>query len=320
MLFRHDDFDLTGFFVQNHFRHFRRLKRVHKEGGLVFIPRNDVDLLALKLVHDGLHAAAAHTDAGTDWVDGTVMRDNGDLGARAGVAGNRFDLDDAVVDFRHFHFEQLGHEFRRGAAQENLRAALLAAHVFDVDADAVVRAIAFAANLLVPAQDRFASAHVDDDVAIFLALDQTVDDGPGAVFEFFVLAVTLSFADLLQDDLLGRLRRDAAHFNRRHFLDESVANLGVGHVLLGLLYGELGLIVLKLIILDHGADAGEGGLAGLAVDVHPDVHLGAVARLGGTGEGFFHRFDDQTRVDHLLARHRLGGLQQLKLVCRCNGH
>ena len=36
--------------------------------------------------------------------------------------------------------------------------------------------------------------------------------------------------------------------------------------------------------------------------------------------GFFHRFDHQTRVDHLFARYRFGGLQQLKLVCGCNGH
>ena len=248
------------------------------------------------------------------------MRNHGDLGARTGVAGDRLDLNDAVIDFRHFHLEQLGHELRRGTAQENLWATLLATHVFDVDADTVVRAIAFAANLFVPAQDRFASAHIDDDVAVLFALDQTVDDGTGAVFEFFELAVTLCFADLLQNHLLGRLRRDAAHLNRGDFFDVGVTDLGVSHVLLGLIDGELGLIVLKLFVLDHGANASKCRFPGLAVDVDPDVHLGAVAGLGGTGEGFFHRFDDQTGVDHLFARHRLGGLQQLKLVCRCNGH
>ncbi len=60
-----------------------------------------------------------------------VVRDDGDLGARARIAGNRLDLDDAVVDFRHFHGEELDHELRMGARQEDLRAALFAAHVVD---------------------------------------------------------------------------------------------------------------------------------------------------------------------------------------------
>src|SRR5690606_35467342 len=61
-------------------------------------------------------------------------------------------------------------------------------------------------------------------------------------------------------------------------------------------------------------------LAGLAVDLHADVHLGAVARLGGAGEALLHRLDDEAGVDHLRARHRLGGLQQLELVGGCDGH
>jgi hypothetical protein len=44
-------------------------------------PRDDVDFLALQFVDDGLHAAAAHTDAGADRVDGGIVGDHGDLGA-----------------------------------------------------------------------------------------------------------------------------------------------------------------------------------------------------------------------------------------------
>ena len=220
LLIGHHDFDLAGFFVQNHLRHFGRLQRVHKEGRLIFVPRDDVDLFALQFVHNGLHARTTHTNTGADRVDRTIIGDHGDLGARTGVTGHGLDLDDAVIDFRHFHLEQLGHEFRRGTRQEDLRATHFAAHILDVAADAVVRAIAFAADLFVAAQDRFASTHVDDDVAVFLALDETVDDGAGAVLEFFVLAVTFGFAHLLQDHLLGRLRGDPAHFDRRDFFDK----------------------------------------------------------------------------------------------------
>src|SRR5690606_18876434 len=188
-------------------------------------PRDDVDLFALQLAHHGLNAAAAHADAGADRVDRVVIADHGDLGARAGVTGHGLDLDDAVIDFRHFHLEQFGHELRVGARQEYLRTAGLAAHVLDIGADAVVRAIAFAADLFVAAQDRFATADIDDDVAVFLAFDDTVDDGADAVLELLVLSVTLGLTDLLQDHLLGRLRGDAAQLDRRNAFLEHIAGL-----------------------------------------------------------------------------------------------
>ena len=320
LFFGNDDFDLAGFLVQNNLGDFSRLKRVHKEGRLVFVPRDNVDLLALKLVHNGLNAAAAHTNAGPHRVDGAIIRDDSDFRARTGVTGNGFDLDDAVIDFRHFHLEQLGHELGRCATQEDLRATLFAAHILDVHADTVVRAIAFAADFLVATQDRFASAHIDDNVAIFLALDQTVDDRAGAVLEFFVLAVTLGFADLLQDHLLGGLCGDTAHFNRWDFFAEFLTDFGVGHILFGLLYRELRLIVLKLVIGHNRTHTGKGRATGLAVDGNANVHLSAVARLRRPSERFFHRFNHEIGVDHLFAGHSLGGLQQFQLVGRCNGH
>jgi hypothetical protein len=84
--------------------------------------------------------------------------------------------------------------------------------------------------------------------------------------------------------------------------------------LLGLRDGHLGLIILDRIIFDNGANAGERRLAGLAVDLHADVHLGAVAALGGAGERLFHRLDHKAGVDHLLARNGFGRLQKLELV------
>jgi hypothetical protein len=45
-----------------------------------------------------------------------------------------------------------------------------------------------------------------------------------------------------------------------------------------------------------------------------NVEIGAVTRLRGAGEAFFHRLDHQRGFDHLLPRDGLGRLQKLQLV------
>ena len=95
----------------------------------VVVVRDDVDALAGDLVRHRLHARTAHADAGADRIDARVVALHRDLGAHARVAGRAQDLDQALADFRHFELEQLDQEFRRGARQEQLRAARLGAHV-----------------------------------------------------------------------------------------------------------------------------------------------------------------------------------------------
>ena len=75
-------------------------------------------------------------------------------------------------------------------------------------------------------------------------LTVAVDDRADAVLELLELAVALGLADLLQDHLLGRLRGDAAELDRRHLVDDLVADLGLGQELLGLLDRQLRLVVL----------------------------------------------------------------------------
>ena len=171
-------------------------------------------------LHHRLHARAAHADAGADRIDRAVLGDHRDLGAAARIAGHRLDLDDAVVDLRHFLREQLRHELRPGARQEDLRAALLAAHVVDVGADAVAVAHVLARDHLVAADDALGAAEVDDDVAVLDALHRAVDDLADAVLVFVVLALALGLAHLLHDHLLGVLRGDAAEIDRRQRLGD----------------------------------------------------------------------------------------------------
>src|SRR5208282_3524091 len=148
-----------------------------------------------------LHARTAHADAGANRIDRGIARNHGDLGARAGVARHCLDLDDAVVNFRHFLREQFRHELRMRAGQENLRPALLAPDVVDIGTDAVAVAEYFARQHFVPPHDRFAAAEIDDHVAIFDALDDAVDDVADAILVFVVLPVAFGFAHLLHDHL-----------------------------------------------------------------------------------------------------------------------
>src|SRR3569832_2747250 len=99
-----------------------------------------------------------------------------------------------------------------GAREENLRPAGFAPHVENVGADAVAVAEHLARQHLVTADDGLAASEIDDHAAILDALDDAVDDGADAVLEFLILPVTLGLAHLLYDDLLGRLRGDAAVF------------------------------------------------------------------------------------------------------------
>jgi hypothetical protein len=117
-----------------------------------------------------------------------VVADHAHLGAAAGVAGDRLDLDDLVVDLRHLHLEELGQELGRRARQEDLRAARLVPHVADQRPHPVAVPEGLALDQLIAAQDRLAAADIDDDVAVFGPLDDAVDDLALAVLELLVLA------------------------------------------------------------------------------------------------------------------------------------
>jgi hypothetical protein len=129
----------------------------------VVAPQHDVDALAVELVGHRLHARTAHADAGADRIGAVVVRQHRDLGAVARVARAGHDLDQALADFRHFQLEQFHHEFRRGAADEQLRTARLGAHVEQVAAHAVAGAQHVARDALVLGDDRLGvAAQVDD--------------------------------------------------------------------------------------------------------------------------------------------------------------
>src|SRR5438034_2737723 len=78
-------------------------------------PQHDVYALAGELLRHGLHARAAHADAGADRIDALVVGEDRDLRPYAGVARRGLDLEQAFLDLRHLELEQLHDELRRGA-------------------------------------------------------------------------------------------------------------------------------------------------------------------------------------------------------------
>ena len=205
-----------------------------------------------------------------------------------------------------------------GAAEENLRAALLAAHVVDVGADAVAVAVHFARDQLVAADDGFATTEVDDDVAVFDALDRAVDDLADAVDVLVVHALALGIAHLLHDHLLGRLGGDAAELDRRQRLGDEVAELGGGVACSAHACSSI-CAAGSSTVSTTSSRRHRRSLAGLGVDLGADLGLGAVAGLGRLLDGVLHRLDHDHAVDRLLAGNGICDLQQLQSV-RANGH
>ena len=137
-----------------------------------------------------------------------------------------------------------------GARQEDLRPALLAADIIDIGADAVAGAERLARQALVAPDDRLAAAQIDDDVAVFDPLDRRRNDLADAVLVLVVLALALGIAHLLDDDLLGVLRGDAAEIDGRQRLGDEIADAAPPDCAwLRLVEGDLGGIVLDR--LDH---------------------------------------------------------------------
>ena len=200
-----------------------------------------------------------------------------------------------------------------GARQEDLRAALFAPDVVDIGADAVAVAHGFARDHLVAADDAFSAAEIDDHIAVFDPLDGAIDDFADAILELVELPVTLGFANLLDDHLLGGLRGDTAEIHRRQRIGDEVAELGVGVAVPRKFQRNLRAVVLGL--LDNLQEALQADFAGLGIDVGADVGFrtiaGARRLLDGVGHGGQHDF----AVDDLFACHSICNLQKLKPVC-----
>src|SRR3546814_19547318 len=101
------------------------------------------------------------------------------------------------------------------AAEEDLRPPILAHHLEDQAADAIVDAHHLARDLRVAADDALGAAKIDDDMAEFDALDDAGDDHSDATLAFLELALAPGVADPLEEDFPKGLPLDPEHTDRK---------------------------------------------------------------------------------------------------------
>ena len=82
----------------------------------------------MELVHHIAHPLAHRADAGTLGIDPLDIAAYGDLGAVAGLAGDRDDVDGAVADLGHFKGEEFADQVWVGAREHHLRPAEASAY------------------------------------------------------------------------------------------------------------------------------------------------------------------------------------------------
>eukprot|EP01133_Synstelium_polycarpum_P028154 gene28153-biopygen23903 len=194
------------------------------------------------------------------------------------------------------------------AAQENLRAALFAAHVIDIGANTVTVAECLARDQFVAADNRFTTAEIDDHIAVFDALDAAVDDFADTILVFVILAVTLGFTHLLHDNLLGGLGGNTAEIHRRQLIGKEIAGLRIRIAVARGIHADLRHRIFN--IFDNFQQALQLDLAGLGVDIGADIGFLTVTRTRGFLKGIGHCRNDDLAVNRLLAGHRIGDLQK----------
>src|SRR5260221_8411713 len=289
--------------------HLGRRERVDHEGGGVVVPFDDVDLLAAQLADDGLHARALHAHAGAHGIHVLLAGDHRDLGPLPRLAHAAPDLDGAVVDLGHLHLEELDEQGGIGAADHDLWSLGRLQDLDDGHAHAVARLVGLGPALLLAREQRLRAPEVDHEVAHFLALDDPVDHLAHAAGVLGEDVVPLRLPDLLEDDLLRGLGRDAAEDVRGLGELDLLADLGLGDELLRLFQADLRLGDLHH--LHDLLDREDLDLAGLVVEAAAEVFVVLVVLLRRGEDRVLDGGDDDVRGDVLLPADLLDLLSQL---------
>ena len=238
----------------------------------------------------------------------TLARVHRNLGEIAGFAHRSADHDRAVVDFRHFLFEELDEQRRIRARENDLRPLRAPIDAANDRADTVADGVVFGARLFLARQLGLHASELDDDVAVLEPLHGPAHDlaDPLAVFPVNVLA--LGFTDLLEDDLLRGLRRDAAEIlGRARKLDFHVDFRFVAVELLRL--GQRNLRCRVRDLLDDLLYGIELELPAVGIEARAQ-RLALVALARGRFERVLHGADDDFRFDALLFRDGVDLLEQ----------
>ena len=228
LIVRNDDFHALRILVHDDLRDLGGSERSAYELGGIGRPIHDVDLLAAKLLHDRLHPRSFHSHAGAHRIDVGVIRGDGDLRPASRLASHGLDLDDALVNLGNLLLEGLLEKARMRAGQDDLRSLARHVHVEHVSANAVLRAVALARNLLFFGENCVnVGPELNDQVLALEAGDDPGDDFFLAVLELVEDDLALRIAELLHEVLLGGLRGDTPVAGI-DFLEEIVADFCLG--------------------------------------------------------------------------------------------
>ena len=251
--------------------HFGRRQGANDKLRRIRRPENDIDALTSEFVGYRRHAHAAHADTGADRIDTLIVRLDRDLGTHARVARRRLDFEQTVVDFRHFHFEELDDEFRRRARKDQLRTAGRAIDTQQKSLDAVADTQVLARDHLVTRQNGLDLSGLNDRIAPLHSLDRTGNEVLLALKEVIEDLLALGVADLLQNHLLGGLCANPAKIDGFQRLFQVVANIDVRILLLRVRQGNM-LRFKDKVLVGHHFPTPEGlEIARFAINHHANI-------------------------------------------------
>src|ERR1039458_4377889 len=263
------------------------------------VPADDVNLLTTEFTHDVFHTHSAHADASADGIDLFVVRQDGNLRAVTCLAGDAFNLDGLVRDFRDFKFEKFADEIGMATGKNDLRAVQ---GVFDaqrVRANAVAGLIFLRGHALPAGHNAFDFAEINDYITALEAAHGAGKDIAGATLELLEHHVLFDLADALEHCLLGGLRGDAAKILRGDLNLDVFTKLDVRKAASGVRQGDL--IVLVNDVLDHQLLREGPNSARLAVDLDAEIARGTDTFLGRLEQSLLDGLKQDFPVDAFFA-------------------
>ena len=199
-----DSVCLLVFIVQDDTHGFGRAQGTVDKNFRLAAPVDDIDLFVVEFFNDGLYPHALQTHAGTHGIDAFIVGKNSHFGSVSGKTGHSLDLDDAVVNLRHFDLKQPDEELRRCTRHDDLRAPVGLRHLFDDGPDGIPTVPSFVVNLFRSLKTDF---HMIDGNENLIAIDLSHiadNDLPDPVLELVEEDFFFGFPYFLIQSLLGR--------------------------------------------------------------------------------------------------------------------
>ena len=159
----YNNIDFFVFLIDFHAFDFRRSEGVTGVGFNFFAIADNIDLFSMEFVDDGLNPTPTHAHTCTDWIDFIIRGIDRNFCPLPGFPGGMYNFDDAIKNFRNFHFEHLDQQTGMGSRNGQLRSFLWV--VIDIqqkDTDVVTKSELLPLDLLPAEKVGFRPVHKVD--------------------------------------------------------------------------------------------------------------------------------------------------------------